>query len=156
MEFIDIPLKPVSRSDIHKLEIALMLATLFRHDVLEKIRESTERVTWIDSLAVAAGALARSKAGMPVSQIADDLGRSETTIRRHLSEKSEAGKLVSETYNKFVKEGIKIELPSYLSYDTERVQKLEEELKEYKEKVEKLERKLYRIRDALQDIIKEI
>ncbi|RLF01348.1 MAG: transcriptional regulator, partial [Thermoprotei archaeon] len=59
----EIPLKPLSRSDIHKLETALMLATLLREDVLEKIKESTERLTWIDSLAVAAGALARAKAG---------------------------------------------------------------------------------------------
>ena len=57
----EIPLKPLGRQDIHKLETALVIATLLRKDVLEKIRESTERLTWIDSLAVAAGALAAAQ-----------------------------------------------------------------------------------------------
>ena len=156
MSFEEVPLKPISRSDIHKLETALMLATLLRKDVLEKIKESTERLTWIDSLAVAAGALARSKAGMPVSQIADDLGRSETTIRRHLSQKSEAGKLVNETYEKFVREGIKIELPSYIGYDIRKVEETQKELQQCKEKIKQLEEKLMRIRETLENIVKKI
>jgi len=52
----------------------------------------------VDSLAEAAGALARSKAGMHVSQIAEELGRSEASIREHLKGSSKAGKLVNETY----------------------------------------------------------
>ena len=51
-----------------------------------------------DSLAVAAGALAREKAGIPVSRIAEELGRSEATIRNHLGGRTEAGRLVWETY----------------------------------------------------------
>jgi probable regulatory domain-containing protein len=62
-----------------------------------------DRITWIDSLAVAAGALAREKAGMSVSRIADELGRGEQTIRAHLTGKTEAGKLVRETYEMLLK-----------------------------------------------------
>jgi len=63
-------------------------------------------------LAVAAAALAREKAKMTVSQIADELGRSEATIRNHLGGKTKAGQIVKETYERFLREGVKLELPS--------------------------------------------
>jgi len=72
-----IPLNPIGKQDIHKLETILLAATLFRPEVLDMIRSSVERLTWVDSLAVAAGALAREKAGMTLSEIADELGRTE-------------------------------------------------------------------------------
>ena len=131
----EIPLKPLGRQDIHKLETALVIATLLRKDVLEKIRESTERLTWIDSLAVAAGALARSKAGMTVSEIADDLGRSEATIRSHLQKKTEAAKLVFETYERFAKEGVKVEVPLPGAEETEELKKKLEEARELAKKL---------------------
>ncbi len=146
----EIPLKPVTRSDIHKLEVALMVATLLRPDVLEEVRSSSERVTWIDSLAVAAGALARSRAGMTAQQIADDLGRTEATIRRHLTGKTEAGKLVMETFERFAREGVRIELPEMLGGDLAR--KLEEE----RRRREELERKLGEVRRRLEELIREI
>ncbi|RLE66670.1 MAG: hypothetical protein DRJ38_01150 [Thermoprotei archaeon] len=146
----EIPLKPLSRSDIHKLETALIVATLLRKDVLEKIRESTERITWIDSLAVAAAALARSKAGMSAASIADDIGRSEATIRRHLTGKTEAGKLILETYNKFIKEGVRIELPETLAPECE---KLREALEEEKKKSAALEEKLKDIKRKLEELV---
>jgi len=149
----EIPLKPLSRSDIHKLETALMISTLLRKDVINKIRESSERITWIDSLAVAAAALARSKAGMTAAAIADDIGRTEATIRRHLSGKSEAGKLVLETYNRFIKEGVKIELPEFLS---DKCKHLEEQLKAEKELREQLENKLKDVKRKLEDLIKSL
>lgn len=149
----EIPLKPLSRSDIHKLETALMISTLLRKDVINKIRESSERITWIDSLAVAAAALARSKAGMTAAAIADDIGRTEATIRRHLSGKSEAGKLVLGTYNKFIKEGVKIELPEFLS---DKCKHLEEQLKAEKELREQLENKLKDVKRKLEDLIKSL
>ena len=149
----EIPLKPLSRSEIHKLETALIVATLLRRDVLEKIRESTERITWIDSLAVAAAALARSKAGMSTASIADDIGRSEATIRRHLAGKTEAGKLVLETYNKFIREGVKIELPETLAPECE---KLREALEEEKEKRKELEEKIEEIKKKLENLISTI
>ncbi len=149
----EIPLKPLSRSDIHKLESALIVATLLRRDVLEKIRESTERITWIDSLAVAAAALARSKAGMSAASIADDIGRSEATIRRHLAGKTEAGKLVLETYNKFIREGVRIELPETLASECE---ELREALEEEKKKRKELEEKIKEIKKKLEDLISTI
>lgn len=131
----EVPLKPLGRQDIHKLETALVIATLLRKDVLEKIRESAERLTWIDSLAVAAGALARSKAGMMVSEIADDLGRSEATIRRHLQKKTEAAKLIFETYERFAKEGVKVEVPLPGAEETEGLKKKLEEARELAKKL---------------------
>ncbi len=131
----EIPLKPLGRQDIHKLETALVIATLLRKDVLKKIRESTERLTWIDSLAVAAGALARSKAGMTVSEIADDLGRSEATIRRHLQKKTEAAKLIFETYERFAKEGVKVEVPLSGAEETEELKRKLEEARELAKKL---------------------
>lgn len=155
---LGVPLKPVGRQDIHRLETALMIATLLREDVLDKIRESSERLTWIDSLAVAAGALARQKAGMSISEIAEDLGRTEATIRRHLQGKSEAGRLVLETYERFVKEGVKIEVPRILlgSKTAVSVEALKRELEEEKKKRRELEEKLEKIRESLKRILDEI
>lgn len=131
----EIPLRPMGREDIHKLETALLIGTLLRPDVLKEIRESEERITWIDSLAVAAGALAREKAGMPVSRIAEDLGRTESTIRNHLAGKTKAGKLVRETYERFVKEGFKLEIPEIgIKYE-----ELNKRIEEYEKKIKELE-----------------
>ncbi len=124
---MEISLKPLGKDEIHKLETVLLLGTLFREDVLEKIRESSERLTWVDSLAVAAAALARSKAGKTIPQIADELGRSEQTIRNHLTQKTEAGKLVYETYER-------------LARGEEVLQFLEK--KEVEEKIRKVKEKL--------------
>ena len=71
---------------------------MFRKEVMEEVRNSSERLTWVDSLAVAAGALARSKAGMTAQEIADELGRTQQTIREHLKGETKAGKIVAETY----------------------------------------------------------
>ena len=131
-EKVEIPLTPLGREDIHKLETALLVGTLFRPDVLEMIKSAEERTTWIDSLAVAAGALAREKAKMTTSEIAEDLGRTEATIRNHLAGKTKAGKLVLETYEKFLKEGVKIELITPPSELAEQVSKLKEELEKTK------------------------
>ncbi len=133
----EIPLRPVGRQDIHKLETALLIATLLRPDVIEEIRKAEERLTWVDSLAVAAAALARSKAGMTVSQIAEELGRSEGTIRNHLQAKTKAGKLVQETYQRFLREGVRIEIP-------EAVAKLAPppEIEKYKKEIETLNNRI--------------
>ncbi len=95
---LNISFNPSGRQEIHQLETLLLVGSLFRPEVLESLKGPTDRLTWVDSLAVAAGALARSKAGMPVSQIAEELGRSEASIREHLKGSSKAGKLVNETY----------------------------------------------------------
>jgi probable regulatory domain-containing protein len=98
MNLQEIPLRPLTRQEIHKLETALLFYTMLRKDVFEKIRDPSERVTWVDSLAVAAGAWARYKAGFTARQIAEELGRTEATIREHLEGKTKAGALVKETY----------------------------------------------------------
>jgi probable regulatory domain-containing protein len=104
----EVPLTPMGREQIHKLESALLVASIFSPAVLSELQNPSERLTWIDSLAVAAAALAREKAKMNVSQIADELGRTEATIRNHLQGKTKAGQIVRETYNRFLKEGVKI------------------------------------------------
>ena len=150
----EIPLKPISRKDIHRLETALIIATLLRPDVIEKVKNAEERLTWIDALAIAAGALARERAGIPVSQIADELGRTEATIRKHLSEKSEAGKLVKETFNRFAREGVRIELPTELV--GEDIEDLKRKLVERDEEIKALKEKLVKIKQTLEELLKSI
>jgi len=150
----EIPLKPISRKDIHRLETALIIATLLRPDVIEKVKNAEERLTWIDALAIAAGALARERAGIPVSQIADELGRTEATIRKHLSEKSEAGKLVKETFNRFAREGVRIELPTELVGGD--IEDLKRKLVEKDEEIKALKEKLVKIKQTLEELLKSI
>lgn len=144
----EVPLKPIGREEIHKLESALLVGTLFRGEVLEALKNPEERLTWVDSLAVAAGALAREKAGMSVPEIAEDLGRSEATIRNHLTRKTKAGKLVRETYDRFIREGVKIEILE--------VEKLSKELEEERKKREELEKRLDMVKETLNDLIQKI
>ena len=120
---------PVGRKEIHELEVALLIGSLFRPEVMEAIRNSGERLTWIDSLAVAAGALARSKAGMTLPEIAEELGRTESTIREHLKGETKAGKIVLETFD-LLKDG-KLEIEKML-LDTAQI----------KENLEKIRREL--------------
>ena len=63
MSEVEVPLRPMGREDIQKLEAVLLIGTVSREDVIEKMRNGNpqDRITWIDSLAVAAGALAREK-----------------------------------------------------------------------------------------------
>jgi len=63
----------------------------------------------MDSLAVVA--FARYKASIPVTQIADELGRSEHSIRNHINEKTKAGKPVAETYEKLRRGELKLVVP---------------------------------------------
>jgi len=111
IDLSNIPLKPMSKRDIQRLEMGLIIATLYSPEVLELIKDPIERSTWVDSLAVAAAALAREKAGYTITQIAEEVGRSETTIRAHLSGKTKAGKLVRDTYEKLKSGQLKIVVP---------------------------------------------
>jgi len=143
-----IPLKPLGKEDVRKLELALIFGTLFRKDVIEKIKDAHDRLTWLDSLVVAAGALARERAGYTVTKIAEELGRSESTIRNHLQGKTEAGKLVKETYeiivrNKGVFEITPTEELSELGLvQSSKIKELEDKVKELEEYKEELEAKL--------------
>ncbi len=147
----EVPLKPLGKEDIRKLEVALILQTLFREDVIKQALEARDKVTWLDSLLVAAAALARERAGYPVSRIAEELGRSEATIRNHLQGKTEAGKIVRETYQELVKRGgvLEIQLPKITGEEGERARQLEEELNKLKEKIEKAKEK---IKEALSEL----
>ncbi len=111
IDLSNIPLKPMGKKQIQQLEMGLIIATLYSPEVLELIKDPVERATWVDSLAVAAAALAREKAGYTVPQIAEEVGRSETTIRAHLTGKTKAGKLVRETYEKLKSGQLKIVVP---------------------------------------------
>jgi hypothetical protein len=133
-----IPLNPVGRQEIHKLESILLYSTLFRKEVLDLIKDPSERLTWVDSLAVASGTIAREKAGMRVSEIAEELGRTEQTIRKHLKGESKAGQLVRETYE-LIKEGKLDESQIDLNIILEENQKLKEE----NEKLKNLLKEIY-------------
>lgn len=147
----EISLSPIGREQIHKLEYALLVGTLFRSEVLEELRNPSERLTWVDSLAVAAAALARERAKMTVSQIAEDIGRTEATIRNHLTGKTKAGQLVRQTLEKFLREGVKIELPSMKEIEETRV-KLEEE----RQKSQKLEALIHEVKNSLKELIEKL
>jgi probable regulatory domain-containing protein len=158
MSEIEVPLKPLGREDIQKLEAVLLLGTVSRKDVIEKMRseDPKDRITWIDSLAVAAGALAREKAGMSVSRIADELGRGEQTIRAHLTGKTEAGKLVRETYEMLLK-GEKV--LTFIFKETEvsskeEIEKLKNEIEKERKEKNELQEKLNKMQNKLENIIK--
>ena len=168
MSEIEVPLKPLGREDIQKLEAVLLLGTVSRKDVVEKMRSANpkDRITWIDSLAVAAGALAREKAGMSTSKIADELGRGEQTVRAHLTGKTEAGKLVRETYEMLLK-GEKV--PTFMVREAEapssrdeierlkaEIEKEKREKAELQEKVSKMQSKLENAVKALEEVLNQL
>lgn len=140
IDLSNIPLMPTSKKDIQRLETALIIATLYSPEVIELIRDPVERATWVDSLAVAAAALARQKAGYPISQIAEEVGRSETMIRAHLTGRTKAGKLVLQTYEKMLRGELKIKLPfEEIGVPVTAKPELEEKIKELEEAKKKLE-----------------
>ena len=97
-----VPLKPVGKEDVRNLELGLILAALLNKEVMQQAIATREKLTWLDALIVAAGALAREKAGYPVAQIAEELSRAETTIRNHLAGRTEAGRIVADAYRKLI------------------------------------------------------
>lgn len=151
IDLSNIPLRPVSKKEIQQLEMALIIGTLYRPEILELIRDPLEKATWVDSLAVAAAALAREKAGYTVSQMAEELGRSETTIRAHLSGKTKAGKLVRETYELLARGKLRIVAP----FGGVQITREEyEKLKQLEEKVKMLEEENKRLKQQLEACVK--
>ena len=149
----EVPLKPFGKEDIRKLELALIIGSIFRKDVLQKALETIDKITWLDSLIVAAGALARERAGYTSTKIAEELGRTEATIRSHLQGKTEAGKIVKETYQTLVKNQgrLQIEIPLIgdVSELKKRIENLEKENKALKEKIEKTKKMIGEIANIL-------
>jgi len=141
-----IPLKPIGAKEVRELELALIIATMLRSDIFQEILEPREFTTWLDSLAVAAGALARDKAGYPISRIAEELGRTETTIRNHLQGKTKAGQLVKETYDMLRRGKIKLALPAQGS----------KELENLKARVKELEEKLSYVKTTLSSLLQKL
>ncbi|WP_209476546.1 hypothetical protein [Thermococcus stetteri] len=174
---MEVPLNPMGREEIHRLESILLFATLFRPEVIELIKDPAERLTWVDSLAVAAGAIAREKAGMTVTEIAEELGRTEQTIRKHLKGETKAGQLVRETYE-LIKQGKLDELVRNVEVlakggqlvAVEEYEKLKKEKEELEAKVKELEEKarileeenhqlkakLENVREILNDALKRV
>ncbi|MCF8884200.1 MAG: transcriptional regulator [Nitrososphaerota archaeon] len=147
----EISLTPIGREQIHKLETALLISTILSPEVIEELKNPAERLTWVDSLAVAAAALAREKAKMTITQIAEDIGRSEATIRNHLTGKTKAGQLIRQTYERFLREGIKIEIPS-----TKELEELKRKLEEEKKKIEILENTLKDVKESLKQLMEKL
>lgn len=151
IDLTNVPLKPIGKKEISQLEIALIIGTLYRPEVLELIRDPVERSTWIDSLAVAAAALARYKAGLTISEIAEELGRSETTIRSHLNQKTKAGKLIAETYDKIKKGELKLVVP----FIKAPVAGTEEELKALNAEIAKLREQIRALEQQVNELNQE-
>ncbi|RIB35174.1 MAG: regulator [Candidatus Nanoclepta minutus] len=141
---MEVPLKPMGKEDIRKLESALLVMALFDKETFEAIRNPAERLTWVDSLYTAAAALAREKAGMPLSKISEEIGVSEASIRKHLKGETKAGKLVLQMYEKLSKEGFKVELPEAVKESIEGFKK------EIKQKIEEIERKIEEIKKIIE------
>ncbi|MEM1985941.1 MAG: transcriptional regulator [Nitrososphaeria archaeon] len=159
MSEIEISLNPIGRDEIHKLEYCLLIGALSRQDLLEEaLKNPEERLTWIDSLAVAAAAFARQKANLTISKIAEELGRTEATIRNHLTGKTKAGQLIKETYEKFVREGVKLELLYNRRYEEEKRKReeMEKEVSTLKEKLYILKEELIKIKENLEKLSKDI
>ena len=150
----EIPLSPIGREQIHKLEAVLLVNSILRPEVLEEMRIAEERITWVDSLAVAAAALAREKAKMPITQIAEELGRTEATIRNHLQGKTRAGQIVRETYERIAREGAKILLPEMIS--TEEITRLKTELEEERKRRQEMENLIEDVRKTLAELLNRI
>ncbi|MEB3774210.1 MAG: transcriptional regulator [Desulfurococcales archaeon] len=144
-----VPVKPVGAKEVRELEIALIIGTMFRPDVIEEVMEPKEFTTWLDSLAVAAGALAREKAGYTISRIAEELGRTETTIRNHLQGKTKAGKLVRETYDMLKTGKLKLALPLPAGREIERLRSENERLKTV---IREVREQLISLADRLKDL----
>ncbi len=164
IDLSNIPLKPMGKKQIQQLEMGLIIATLYSPEVLELIKDPVERATWVDSLAVAAAALAREKAGYTVPQIAEEVGRSETTIRAHLTGKTKAGKLVRETYEKLKSGQLKIVVPFVKAKEAmvatpqdiekqiaEIKKRYEDEINMLKNKIEELEKENNELKRKLEE-----
>ena len=130
MRMSEISLSPIGKEQIHKLETILLVNSILRPEVLEELENPEGRITWVDSLAVAAAALARERDKMTVSQIAEELGRTEATIRNHLQGKTRAGQIVRETFERIARDGADIILPTMLS--SEEISRLKDELEREK------------------------
>ncbi len=157
IDLTHVPLRPTSRKEIQQLETALIIGTLYRPEVVELIRDPLERATWVDSLAVAAAALAREKAGYTIPQIAEEVGRSEAMIRAHLQGKTKAGRLVKETYELLARGQLKLVVPFTgvnLTLDEyERLKKAEEELRKLRERIRELEKENNELKKKLKETI---
>ena len=149
---LEVPATPLSKREIKQLETALIIGTMFRPDVIQSIMSGEEITTWIDSLAVAAAALAMDKAGYPVSRIAEELGRTEATIRKHLKGETKAGKLVRETYEMLIRGELKLAIPVLESAKPEEVSKLSKEVEELKKENASLKEKLENIKNVLKQL----
>ncbi|MEM2267282.1 MAG: transcriptional regulator, partial [Nitrososphaerota archaeon] len=88
---------------------------------------------------------------MTITQIAEDIGRSEATIRNHLTGKTKAGQLIRQTYERFLREGIKIEIPS-----TKELEELKRKLEEEKKKIEILENTLKDVKESLKQLMEKL
>lgn len=165
-----VPLKPLGRREIQQLEAALIIGTVFRPEVIELIKDPTERATWLDSLAVAAAAIARERAGMTASTIADEIGRSEASVRSHITGKTKAGKLIKETLELLSKGELKLitvssrgelenlkkeneKLTAELNSLRSKVKNMEETITEKNKTIEKLEFKLKSLSEALEKVL---
>lgn len=152
----EVSLSPIGRDEIHKLEVTLLIGTLLNPEFIELMKNPEERLTWVDSLAVAAAALAREKAHMSIPQIAEELGRSEATIRNHLSRKTKAGQLVWQTYERFVREGVKLDIENLMGYTSAEISQLRRENEELKKRLEETQKRVMELSQHVQELSKKM
>ncbi len=151
---IEIPVTPLSRREMKQLEAALIIGTVLRKDVLQAIISREEITTWLDSLAVAAAAFAMDKAGYPLSQIANELGRTEATIRKHLKGETKAGQLIKETYEMLIRGELKMSIP--IAGVTEDINKLVSEVESLRKENSLLKDRLNEIMNIVSNSLSEL
>ena len=160
---VNIPLKPRDKVEIQQLQSALMIATLSIPQIFEYLEDPVERVLFADELFVAAAALAREKAGYSISQIAEELGRNEVTIKAHLEGATRVGRIVREVYESLSKSekkelvvrrvNIVVANEEVAKKFMEMIKRLEDENSELRETIKKLEKELSTCKLTIEEIL---
>ncbi|MCI4462324.1 MAG: transcriptional regulator [Thermogladius sp.] len=157
IDLSDVPLTPFGAREEQKLEAALIVGTLYSPEVVELLKDPVEKTTWLESLAVAAAAFAKYKAGKPVSKIAEEVGRSEQTVRAHIQGKTKAGKLVISTYEKLKSGTLKLVVPFSGELQITGVKEgSEKEKEELARKATELEKKVSELQGEVERLRKEL
>ncbi|WP_440059677.1 transcriptional regulator [Thermogladius sp. 4427co] len=152
IDLSEVPLTPMGKKEIQRLETALIIGTLYSPEIIELLKDPVEKTTWIDSLAVAAASYARYKAGMPVSKIAEEVGRSEQTIRAHINGKTKAGKLVISTYEKIKSGTLRLTIPFIKEVEAGVKPEIQQQLDSLKKENEDLKKKLGELEKAIEQL----
>ena len=127
-----------------------MKATLSDPRISEVLSDPVESTLFLDNLYVATASLAREKAGYSIPEIAEELRRSEVTIKAHISGATKIGRIVREAYEMLSKPG---ELP-VRRLDVAIVS--DKEVEKFKEIIKRLENENNELRKTIKKLEEEV